>query len=129
MAETDQRRSSASTPQTGIVGLNTDTNCAMIGSEMVHEVHFGLSESPPETSGVLFCALGWKPANAGEPLALQHASIDRACHVMRCHFNEVAARLAVLKNVVAATNNAFNQHIHTQATEQKARESIRKTER
>jgi hypothetical protein len=127
---TEKEIDSVANPMTDIriVGLNTDKTRRMIGSETVYQVYFELTGIPPQGWTVLF-EQNWKALNAGKPLTLQEASVNRAFLVIRCALQEVANNLPVLAKAVAAANIAYEKYAREQVAEQKNREDVWKDER
>lgn len=112
-----------------IVGLNNDKTRKIDGSDVVYQVYFELSGTPPQAWGTLFEG-EWKVLNATQPKLWQAASIDRGFLVMRCPLREaVSMHLPFLKKAVALTNAKYQQYVYELATERRERQDAWEGER
>jgi hypothetical protein len=112
-----------------IVGLNSDKTRMIDGSNVVYDVCFELSGTPPQAWGTLFEG-EWKALNATQPSLWQAARVDLRFLVMRCPLRDVAPmHLPFLKKAVAETNNKYEQYVQDLATERKERQGVWERER
>ncbi len=124
MADTDEDRSTESTSDIRLVGLNTDKTRRTPGSYTVYQVYFELSGNPPLAWGDIF-GREWKNLSP-----TKEAGIDGSFLVIRCPLQEIAAtHLPVLKKAVEATNVAYKQFAREQVTEEERRADVWKEER
>jgi hypothetical protein len=124
MADTDEGRSTESTSEIRLVGLNTDKTRRTPGSYTMYQVYFELSGNPPLAWGDIF-GREWKNLSPK-----QEAGIDGSFLVIQCPLHEIATtHLPVLKKAVEATNVAYKQFAREQVTEDQRRADVWKEER
>ena len=124
MADTNEDPSTKSSPEIQIVGLNTDKTRRTLGSYIVYQVYFELSETPPWAWRDIF-GREWKDLNP-----TQEAGIDGRFLVMHCPLQEIATKhLPALKKAVEATNSAYKQYAREQVTEEERKTDVWKEER
>jgi hypothetical protein len=128
MSETQQHSSVEFTSDIRIVGLNREKTRLANGSDIIYNVHFELSGTPPIVWRNIFEG-EWKVLNPAQPHLWQATGIERGFLVIHCPLQEIAAQLPVLKKAIAATNKTYEQYAQEQATEQKHREDVWKRER
>lgn len=124
MAEDPKDTSLQSAPEIRIKRLNADKTRKDIGSDTVYHVYFEMSGHPQSEWRSIF-GREWKKLNP-----THEADIDGTFVVLHCQLHEVATtQFPLLKQAVAATNEAYKLYAQKEATARGHREDVWKQER